>query len=125
MIFSNNSNANNCPDGQMLVYRTSDLRNPGAGDYEVEQTALSLQNRSPRATIGKERRFKLINEQAVDDTSGIPHEYVKEAAKVRKRKPQMGIVGTAQRFQKEHLELQPPGVGQYNLSSYRSTARAS
>lgn len=47
----------------MYFYRTSNLENPGSGDYVVEDTILNLQNKSPRPVIGKEKRFYEINEQ--------------------------------------------------------------
>ena len=52
-------------DTVMHFYRTSNLQNPGAGDYVIEDTALKLKNQSPRPNIGKEKRFFKTNEQMI------------------------------------------------------------
>jgi hypothetical protein len=46
----------------MYFHRTSNLQNPGAGDYVIEDTVIDLQQKSPRPIIGKEKRFFDINE---------------------------------------------------------------
>ena len=48
---------------RMHYFRTSNLNNPGPGDYETEESKINLQKKSPRATIGKEKRFLDKNEQ--------------------------------------------------------------
>ena len=53
--------------GAMYFHRTSTLQNPGAGDYVTEEAAIDVQNRSPRAVIGKEKRFFDINEQMIQN----------------------------------------------------------
>lgn len=46
----------------MQFYRTCKLNVPGPGDYKTEESIINLKKKSPRATIGKEKRFLDKNE---------------------------------------------------------------
>ena len=71
----------------MYFHRTSNLQNPGSGDYVIEEAAIDVKNRSPRAVMGKEKRFYNINEQmVVNYRNPITIQHVKEAGKVQKNK---------------------------------------
>lgn len=45
-------------DSLMIFHRTNDGHNPGVGDYNLATTQLNLLSKSPKATIGNEKRFK-------------------------------------------------------------------
>lgn len=109
----------------MYFYRTSNQQNPGAGDYMVEDTILSLKKKSPRATIGNEKRFYETNEQMiVNYKDPVPISHMPDSAKVGNRKPQMGCIGKAQRLNPHRFVFNSPGVGAYEMSAYTSLAKA-
>ena len=109
----------------MYYHRTSNLQNPGAGDYVTEDTLIDLQRKSPRAVIGKERRFLAINEQMIENyRKPVPIQHVKDSSKVCQRKSQQGCIGNARRLDPRRFEIESPGVGAYNMSSFASLAAA-
>lgn len=83
-----------------------------------------MKSKSPRATIGNQARFEKESSIGVYK-SKLPCEYVINAAKVKAKKIQLGKIGTAQRFFQSKFQLRSPGVGSYNLSMYKSMAKAS
>lgn len=65
----------------MYFYRTSNLQNPGSGDYVIEDTVLNLKKRSPVATIGNEKRFYEKNEQMIRNYKNkIPFSHIEDSA---------------------------------------------
>jgi len=64
-------------DSAMLFHKTNDLRNPGVGDYSIAKPSLDATSRSPRPTIGNERRFREppLREFVVS----TPHQYMADA----------------------------------------------
>lgn len=112
-------------DALMHFYRTSNLQNPGAGDYVVEDTMLNLKNQSPRPTIGRERRFYKTNEQmVVNYKDPVPVQHINDAAQVQNKKPQLGYMGTAPRMHPKQYMVHSPGVGSYNIANYTSYNKA-
>ena len=64
-------------DSLMLFHKTNDSRNPGVGDYSIAKPLLDANSRSPRPTIGNEKRFKEppLREFVVS----TPHQYIEDA----------------------------------------------
>lgn len=109
----------------MQFYRTCKLNVPGPGDYETVESKINLKKKSPRATIGKEKRFLDKNEQmTVTYKDPITIQHIKESAEVGTKKPQMGCIGMAPRLSGSRYILQTPGVGAYNLGQFASFSKA-
>ena len=91
----------------------------------VEDTIIDLKNRSPRATIGNEKRFFETNEQMIVNYKGpVPVQHINEAAKCQKLPAKMGVIGNATRMHPERYVVNSPGVGAYDMDKYASFAKA-
>lgn len=64
----------------MIFHQTNDLNNPGVGDYSIADTQLNLLSKSPKATIGNEKRFK--KPKLREFVPVVPHQYIGDAAKM-------------------------------------------
>lgn len=106
----------------MIFHRTNDTRNPGVGDYNLANTTLNILSKSPKATIGNEKRFKKA--KLKEFVPHVPHQYVMNASKMQALPPKMGTFGNDSRFKYGRTKA-TPGVGDYDLTNFKNFAKAS
>ena len=106
------------PSENLQVYhKTDEFQTPGVGDYSVAQALLNMKTKGPKACIGNSPRFK--ENKLNFYRANIPASYVKDATEIKKKPAKLGSIGRQKRFPSKDENV-TPGVGQYDLTRYRS-----
>ena len=107
----------------MIFHKTDHHIGPGVCDYDTLQTRNNLLAKSPKAIIGNAPRFE--RNKLRDYTETTSHQYVQRHDLLLKRPPEGGTFTREKRWVKPSIKDQKPGVGDYDLTNFKSYAKAS
>ena len=107
----------------MIFHKLDHHIGPGVYDYDTMKARDTLLQKSPKATIGSAVRFQ--RNKLKDYVETTSHQYVKRHDQLLKRPAEGGTFKRELRWVEPTPKDQKPGVGDYDLTNFKSFAKAS